>query len=368
MDVAFDLGGIPSSATVAFTGGVGALTIPVTNDDEDTGGTSVTITLTGANATGETIVISSAAPSATGTVTEDDNMPTLERGAFIFGVNAGARTTPVTDESGNTYDVPVGSEWVFNGQSGAPAGNDVDYTGDGVDNEDDTVYETEYWGGSGTGELSFTRDGIPAGDYILVIKLAEIFANADMAGERVFDVTVNGVTVIDDLDLVDTAGQFVAYDVDIPVTITDDGAGTGTLRVEGIPSVDNAKFSALALFEAVEVDPAAADVSVADVTVSEEAGLAEVVFTREGNTDTDMTITFSTGDGSATAGEDYTAATAQSVTILAGATTATAQIALTGDVLDEGDETFTVTIDFGRGRRRQCHRHAARGHRDPDRR
>ena len=34
-----------------------------------------------------------------------------------------------------------------------------------------------------------------------------------------FDVTVNGVTVIDDLDLVDTAGQYMAYDVDIPVTI-----------------------------------------------------------------------------------------------------------------------------------------------------
>ena len=95
----------------------------------------------------------------------------------------------------------------------------------------------------------------------------------------------------------------------------------------------------------MEVDPTAVAVSVADVTVSEEAGFADLVFTRDGNTATDMVITFTTADGNATAGEDYTAATAQTVTILAGETTATAQITLAGDADVEGDETFTVTID-----------------------
>jgi hypothetical protein len=69
------------------------------------------------------------------------------------------------------------------------------------------------------------------------------------------------------------------------------------------------------------------------------------VFTRQGNTDTDMTITFSTTDGSAAAGEDYVAAANQTVTILAGQTNAKTQIGLIGDVQAEGNEIFSVVIE-----------------------
>ncbi len=57
----------------------------------------------------------------------------------------------------------------------------------------------------------------------------------------------------------------------------------------------------------------------------------------------DVTVTVNTSNGTAAAG-DYTGLTNSSVTIAAGATTKTVEVATTEDTLDEGDETFTLTL------------------------
>ena len=56
------------------------------------------------------------------------------------------------------------------------------------------------------------------------------------------------------------------------------------------------------------------------------------------------TITYSTVNGSAIAGSDYVAVTNQSVVIAAGATSVNLPITIIGDLVNEPDETFTVTI------------------------
>ena len=60
----------------------------------------------------------------------------------------------------------------------------------------------------------------------------------------------------------------------------------------------------------------------------------------------DVTVNYETSDGTATAGQDYTAVTSATVTIAANATTATFTVSVTGDETDEADETFTVTISL----------------------
>ena len=172
------------------------------------------------------------------------------------------------------------------------------------------------------------------------MKFAEIFADA--TGARVFDVSVNGVAMaIDDLDLVAAAGRKnKAYDVDLAVTVGADGLLTVALD----PSADNAKISALALYEA-PVDPTAASVSVADVTVDEDAAEATITFTRTGASTEAVTISYSTADGTATAGADYSAISSTIEIPAGGDGTVTVTIPLIGDAVDEGDETFTVTID-----------------------
>lgn len=59
---------------------------------------------------------------------------------------------------------------------------------------------------------------------------------------------------------------------------------------------------------------------------------------------TDITVEYSTANGSATAGSDYTSASAVTATISAGTSEEAINIAVTDDATDENDETFTVTI------------------------
>ena len=89
----------------------------------------------------------------------------------------------------------------------------------------------------------------------------------------------------------------------------------------------------------------APDVLIGDATVDEAAGTASFGVTLTNPSAADITLTLTTADGSATAGADYTATTSQ-VTILAGATTATGtfDVPILEDLLDESDETFTVSV------------------------
>ena len=59
-----------------------------------------------------------------------------------------------------------------------------------------------------------------------------------------------------------------------------------------------------------------------------------------------VTVNYATSDGTAIAGQDYTAVSDGSVTIAAGKTTAEFTVSMTGDETDELDETFNVTISM----------------------
>ena len=59
-----------------------------------------------------------------------------------------------------------------------------------------------------------------------------------------------------------------------------------------------------------------------------------------------VTVNYATSDGTATAGQDYTAVSNGSVTIPAGETTAEFDVSVTGDETDEPNETFKVTISL----------------------
>ncbi len=95
--------------------------------------------------------------------------------------------------------------------------------------------------------------------------------------------------------------------------------------------------------EATISDQSKPKVSVDDITVAEGAmGLftisLDVVSTQ------DVTVSWTTADGTATAGSDYTARTGQSATIQAGSLSWTASVQTTGDAIDEANETFTIKL------------------------
>ena len=147
-----------------------------------------------------------------------------------------------------------------------------------------------------------------------------------------------------------------------PATLTiDAGAKTGTIS---IPTVDDGVLdhgetltvtlsSATTMAGTATVDATAATTVIADpgmVTVSVAAGSAaegeavEFTVTLSGAVGSDVALGWSTADGTATAGEDYTAIASGTVTVTAGTTSATFTVTTLADLLAEGNEMFTVTL------------------------
>jgi hypothetical protein len=84
-------------------------------------------------------------------------------------------------------------------------------------------------------------------------------------------------------------------------------------------------------------------ISVASLSVPEEAGTAELTATLSAPSGREMRIDYSTADGTAVAGADYTAKSGTLV-FPAGTTSLTVSVPVTNDVLDEDDETFQVVL------------------------
>jgi len=97
---------------------------------------------------------------------------------------------------------------------------------------DDYLYQGERYG---TFSYSVPTSN---GNYRVTLKFAENYWSA--AGQRVFNVNLNGTRVITNLDIFAKAGRNAAYDVVVPVNVT-----TGLIKIDFITVVDNAKVSAI---------------------------------------------------------------------------------------------------------------------------
>jgi hypothetical protein len=108
------------------------------------------------------------------------------------------------------------------------------------------------------------------------------------------------------------------------------GAETATVSIEDNEAVPRLSF-----------DPAT-------LTADESAAAATLTVTLSGETQEDVTVTYSTADATATDGSDYTAKTG-TLTIPAGSASGTVQVALKEDSLYEGGEEFTVGLSAPSG-------------------
>jgi len=90
--------------------------------------------------------------------------------------------------------------------------------------------------------------------------------------------------------------------------------------------------------------PGTLQFSTAGYTVQESTAWAALVISRSGGSDGVVTVSFSTANGTAVSGSDYTAVSAQTATLNHGETTKTILVAITNDMIQETDETFSVTL------------------------
>jgi hypothetical protein len=83
--------------------------------------------------------------------------------------------------------------------------------------------------------------------------------------------------------------------------------------------------------------------SLSNFTVNENAGTATITVTRTGGAASGVTINYSTSDGTATAGQDYTAASG-TLTFAANETSQTFTIPIINDSINEANETVNITL------------------------
>jgi hypothetical protein len=83
--------------------------------------------------------------------------------------------------------------------------------------------------------------------------------------------------------------------------------------------------------------------SSAEYSVVEDEGPAEITVTLNSPTDDDVTVEYATSDGTAVAPDDYEA-TSGTLTIPAGSTSATFEVPIVDDGIEEGPETVNLTL------------------------
>ncbi|MDD8026249.1 MAG: malectin domain-containing carbohydrate-binding protein [Acidobacteriota bacterium] len=132
------------------------------------------------------------------------------------------------------YDLYIAGERLLYGWTSP----DIDPAMEIEDTDDDQLFRSESWGDADN--LEFVFDGLPKGQARITLRFAEVTLSGP--GKRVFDVAVNGRTVLKDFDIAAAAGgvrKAIDRVFDIP-------APDGVVRVT-VPrrTVNYAKFSAI---------------------------------------------------------------------------------------------------------------------------
>ena len=140
------------------------------------------------------------------------------------------------------------------------------------------------------------------------------------AGET--STTIDVTTLDDDLDEPDTETLSVLLDQATSATIAD---GEGVVSISDDDPLPTVRIADLRTFE------------------GDDTRLVQLVLTLSEVSGRDVEVTYTTSDGTAEAGSDYTAAT-DTVTIPAGASGTTFDLEVLGDTDIEGDEDLTVTL------------------------
>lgn len=165
---------------------------------------------------------------------EIEQVQKIEETKLVLRINCGA-TEPYTDKAGNTWlaDQSSGTdkEW------GAIDGLTVDRGDLGISGTDaPKIYETERYSMEG---YKFT---IPNGRYTIRLHFAETYDGIMAEGERVFSVSINGRTVLEDFDPFKEAG---GYQKPIVKTIKDESVTNGELAIRFTINIQNPEINGI---------------------------------------------------------------------------------------------------------------------------
>ncbi len=168
---------------------------------------------------------------------QGDTSSTVTVAAVPSSIRIYTGVSNYTDSSNNTWVPDVNSSVTIS------AGSSVSHPSPPptiTNTSDPTLYQSERYG-----TFSYTFSNLPAGYYTVTLLFAEIIYN--VAGKRLFDVSINGEQVLTDFDIfADAGGEFIA-DNKIYANVAPNSAGQIVIQFTGTTdSPDhNAKISAV---------------------------------------------------------------------------------------------------------------------------
>ncbi|WP_225335359.1 ThuA domain-containing protein [Halomicrobium urmianum] len=218
------------AASADATQGTYALDAEVTFTHE---GEETSATASGAVSVPKTIVEAPYGANLGGSPPEDSSAtsPVVVDGLEFVAPDSIPGLQPVTVYDENASEAP---DWYSGPSIGSPTTDEIANT------EHDALYQTELFGYNLGLEVP-----IPNGTYDVTFHEAEIYhggnGNGGGEGTRVFDISVQGQTVVEDLDVYAEVGHDAAWTTTVEgVEVTD-----GTLNISTTTKSDMSKFSAV---------------------------------------------------------------------------------------------------------------------------
>ena len=331
----------PSNAAIAAGKGTGTGTI---NDDDQPGisvsnatvtegDTNAVFTVTLTESSGRPVTVDYTTSDGTA-VAPSDYSETSGKLTFAPGETSKQVNVPVKEDA---VDEPDETFTLNLSQPGAATIDDG--TGTGTISDDDapsmTVANASVAeGDSGTKDLAFTVTLSSASNTDVTVKYATANGTATAGSDYT---ATNGTLTI-------PAGQTTGQ-IKVPVggDTVDEGDETLTLTLTEPEGATLADGEATGTITDDDGTPA---LSVAGGEVTEgNEGAKDLTFavTLSGVSSSDVTVKYATADGSAKAGEDYTATTG-TLTIKAGESSGEVKVPVTGDTAVEEIETFTLVL------------------------
>jgi hypothetical protein len=228
--VSLSASGLPTGATASFNpptivGATGSTIMTVTTSGNTPGGTfPLTITATSGALSHTT--------TASLTVSAPVSLPLPIR------VNAG----------GGSYTDSLGQAWIAD--AGYQQGTNYSTIAAIASTFDAPLYRDLRY--SASGPLSY-QFAVPNGDYTVNLKFAELYYTA--AGQRVFDVAINGTTVTSRFDVFASAGGAnKALDLSYPVTVSGGVLAITLTPVTGQPAINALEILANSSFAPIRVN------------------------------------------------------------------------------------------------------------------
>ena len=310
----------------------------VTEGDSGFPNLTFTVTLSPASSQQVTVQFSTRASRSTATPSTDYG---TNSGTLTFAVGATSQTFNVwvrgdtTDETNETVVVEIGNASGATISTGTGTGTIIDDDGPTVSINSPSVTE----GDSGSTTLTFTATLSATSVQQVTVDYADAMTGTATSGtdytaitgstltfavgatSQTFNVSVTG-------DTTDEVDETVVVTLSSPTNATVSstaGTGTGTITDDDGPTV-----------------------SINSPSVTEgDSGSTTLTFTVTLSAASAQQVTVAYADattGTATSGTDYTAITGGTLTFTAGTTSQTFDVAVTGDVLDESNETVVVTL------------------------